>query len=128
EVPERLKFRLPPVQREPFLLTLPAQGPEPRPQTIKVRLPHSADSDVPLDKIVDRLGLAGALAKVNAVSERHLLEEAIRMRKQFSTGDAKNLAYSKDEKAGKEALRHLEESVRILRELQAFTVQAEKKP
>ena len=131
EVPiEPLKVRLPPVQRQPFKVILPAHGLEQPPplQNINVRLPHFADPEVALDKIVERLGLAGKLAKVNAVNQRHLREDAIRILIQFIELDVKDLRDAGDEKSGREILQRLEELVQMLNELLSFAVPAEKRP
>ena len=85
---EPLKVRLPPLQREPLEVILPAhvQKDEPAPKKTKVRRPPPADTTVQLDKIVDRLGLARKLAKINAVNVRDLREQEIRIMELLSYG------------------------------------------
>ena len=86
-------------------------------QELRVRLPQSADTYPPLDKLVQRLGLAGQLAKINAVNGRYTREEAIPLVKQCIQLDANKLKEAKDDKAMREAVQRLEESVQVLKEL-----------
>jgi RNA polymerase sigma factor (sigma-70 family) len=87
-----------------------------------------ADTTLALDAVVDRLGLAGKLAKINAVNVRDLREQAIRIVKQCIECDMKKLNDAKDEKSMREAMQTLEESVQMLKELLAVSVPAERKP
>jgi RNA polymerase sigma factor (sigma-70 family) len=91
--------------------------------------PILPDSQERLDKVVDRLGLAGKLAKINAVDMRDLRDLAIRIVKQDVECDIKNLHDAKDEKSMCEALQTLVESAQMLKELLSVHVDpAGKKP
>jgi RNA polymerase sigma factor (sigma-70 family) len=94
---------------------------------IGVRLPLTTDTLEQLDKIVDRLGLAGQLAKINAVNVRHLREDAIRIVKDYIQSTAKKLNDAKDEKSMRQALQTLAEWTQLLKELLAFSPPAEGK-
>jgi RNA polymerase sigma factor (sigma-70 family) len=95
---------------------------------IRVRLPPPPDATQQLDKIVERLGLAGQLAKINAVNVRYLREDAIRLIKERIDCDVQNLNRVKDEKSLRQAQQRLEESVKLLKEVLSFDVPADKKP
>ena len=93
---------------------------EPPLKNILVPLRPPADTTLPLDRVVKRLGLAGELAKINAVNVRHLREEAIRIVKQRIESQVKELSNTKEERSVREALQRLEESVQMLKELLTF--------
>jgi hypothetical protein len=124
---EPLKVLLPPAQLEPLEVILPAQVQKDEPPVKRVfwRLPPSADTNEPLDKAVKRLGLAGQLARINAVDARDLRGQLIRIVKQNIEFEVKRLD-AKDEKPMPEALQALEEASQLQKELLAFRVPEER--
>jgi hypothetical protein len=96
---------------------------------IGLRLPPPDETTLPLDKVADRLGLAGELAKINAVNVRDLRAQLIRIVRDYLERDLRTLYEAKDEKSIREALKGLEESVRNMKDLLSLPgAPAEKKP
>jgi RNA polymerase sigma factor (sigma-70 family) len=91
-------------------------------------LPALPDLRLRLEKLADRLGLAGNLAKINAVNARELREVLIRIVKDVIEDAVISLKDAKDEKSMREALKGLEESVQNIKELLSLPGELEQKP
>jgi hypothetical protein len=72
--------------------------------------------------------LAVQLAQINGANATYTIQEAIPVVKQYIELDMRKLKEAKDNKSMRQAVDGLEKSVRMLKELLSFSLQAEKTP